>query len=258
MTLLRFHRLTAVSIVSLTLALFSPAGADAAPGPIRCIAHRGGESTHTEQTIPTFAENIAAGVTEVEGDVRFTETGYPMMLHDAALTKFGSSLLLANLSTGEAKSHVSDSGNVIATLYELRTLLLANPTIKLQLELKEAMTPEEWTMLASRIAVLGNRVTLTSFSLATVRQAQDRGYRTGFLSPVQNITTAAPVFIVHAAQVESDDVAAHLEAGVRTQVYTPDTVSAWEMARTAGVSAIITNKPLQCMTWSAAPISRKR
>jgi glycerophosphoryl diester phosphodiesterase len=252
MTTHRVNVFSAAVCAVLALAVITPAGAASAD--VACIAHRGGESSHTEETLPTYADNIAAGVTEIEGDVRFTSTGYPMMLHDADLGEFGApTLLLANLGTGAAKSHESPTHDVIATLYEVRTLLLANPSVKAQLEMKETMTSAMWDMLASRVAVLGNRVTITSFSLTTVRQAQDRGYRTGLLSSTDSITTAAPTFIVDVANLESDDVARHSEAGVATQVYTPDTVTAWNTARAAGVSAIITNKPLECATWSATP-----
>lgn len=259
MTTHRLHRLALSAVAVLAFSVISPAGAEASSH-VECIAHRGGATTHTEETSATYTDVLVAGVAEIEGDIRWNRTGYPMMLHDTHLGKFGrSDLDLVDLSTGEAKSHVSASGDVMMTLYELRTLLLAYPSARLQLEIKEAtMTEAKWDMLASRIAVLGNRVTVTSFSLATVRQAQDRGYKTGLLASVYSVTTAAPVYAQSWTTIESDDVAAHLEAGVTTQAWTADTETAWNSLRAMGVRTIITNKPLDCMAWSATPLSRKK
>lgn len=236
----------------LTLVVAGPA--EAATPTVQCIAHRGGAvAGHTEETIPTYETTLTAHPTiEVEGDVRWTRTGFPMLLHDPALDRFGAPETdLADLSVGQAKTFVADTGDTMASLWELRTLLLAYPGARVQLELKEPMTPARWATLETRLGVLGARVTLTSFSLATVRQAQDEGYRAGLLSATDNPTTAAGIFIEHFAQVDETSVSAHRARGVQTQTYTPDSPADWTAVASDGVTAIITNKPTACLAWAS-------
>jgi glycerophosphoryl diester phosphodiesterase len=259
MTIMWTPKFYAVALVILAGLGSSAAPASAAPDGVSCIAHRGGiVAGHSEETIPTYTSALTTMPdVEIEGDIRFSRTGYPMMLHNGHLGEFGApTVLLADLSVGQAKAFVAPTGDTMASLYDLRILLLAHPGARAQLELKEAMTPERWTMLASRIDVLRPRVTLTSFNINTVREAQDRGYRTGFLSSADHPTTAAPLFIQAWAQIDAASVQAHTDVGVQTQAYTPDTVAAWNTVLSAGVTAIITNQPAACLAWSGPPSRR--
>lgn len=253
MTRKNLHILTSTIAV---LCMFLAVGAvrsDAVPAPVECIAHRGGELVgHVEETVPVYTAALDAGY-QIEGDVRFTRTGYPMMLHGPTLAVFGRpDLDLADLSVGQAKSHEATTGDVMASLYDVRLLLIAQPVARAQFEIKETLSAAEWTMLAGRLAGLESRVTLTSFSLATVRAAQDRGYRTGLLASDDDVTTAAPVFAQNWTTIDSSSVAEHQAVGVQTQAWTPNTESAWDTVADAGVTAIITDKPAECTTWSEA------
>jgi hypothetical protein len=245
-----FYRLATISAGFLVFAAFSPSEAKAV-FPIECIAHRGGiVAGHSEETVPTYMVALAGGY-QIEGDIRFGRTGYPMMLHNATLGVFGRpDLELADLSVGQAKDHEAPTGDVMATLYEVRVLMLAQPGARAQFELKETMSAAEWTMLATRLDGLESTVTLTSFSLATVRAAQDRGYRTGLLASDDSVTTASGVYAQEWSTIDAASVAAHRAVGVDTQAWTPDTEAAWDTMATAGVTAIITNKPTECTGWS--------
>jgi glycerophosphoryl diester phosphodiesterase len=261
MTPHRLHRLAFAAATALALSVISPAGAGAVAAPVECIAHRGGATTHTEETEPTYEAALDAGVPEVEGDIRWTSTGYPYMLHDATLGLFGhSSVAISSVSgtTLGGATYVSTSGDHIESLYALRQQILAHPGSKLQAELKTVLTSAQWTMLATRLDPIKDVTTITSFDPDTIQEAQIRGYRTGFLASTFSETTEAPIYAQDFSTIEPDDVDIHNRRGVTTQAWTPDTVSAWNDLRSAGVSAIITNKPLDCMTWSAAPLSRKK
>lgn len=241
--------------LAVIVAVWAPALAVAVPEPIACIAHRGGAGTHTEETEQTYTDALDAGVIEVEGDVRWTSTGYPYMLHDATMGLFAHPTInLADVSgtTASGSTYVSTSGDKIYSLYALRELLLDHPGTRLQAELKTVLTTAQWTMLASRLDPIKSRTTITSFSKATVQAAQEHGYRTGLLSSTFDPTTEAPVFAIDFAALEPDDVAIHTSVGVATQTWTIDTSTQWADAADAGVSAIITNQPVACMTWEAA------
>lgn len=227
----------------------------AAASPITCIAHRGGAGTHTEETATTYADALTAGVLEVEGDVRWTSTGYPYMLHDATMGLFAHPAVnLADISgtTATGTTYVSTSGDKLMSLYELRELILDHPGSRLQAELKTTLTTAQWTMLATRLDAIKSRVTLTSFSKPTIQAAQEHGYRTGLLSTVFDLTSEGPTFIQDFSTLEPDDVAVHASVGVDTQTYTIDTATDWDTAAAAGVTAIITNDPVGCRTWELA------
>lgn len=230
--------------------------ADAAephPG-ITCIAHRGGQSTHTEETAFTYDAAIAAEVPEIEGDVRFTKTGFPYLLHSANLALFGHPTVnLSKISGGTATgpTYVSATGDKLLSLFQLRQKLVASPSTKVQLELKTTLTEANWVMLADRLNPIRSRVTLTSFSKATVQAAQVHGYRTGLLSTAFSTTTEAPTFIVNFANLNAVGTLQHKLVGVATQTFTIDTVDQWDDAATAGVTGIITNNPVECLEWVA-------
>ena len=243
--------LVLAATTALLLAQFAvPAETVGAPSGVECIAHRGSPTVNTESTAQTFADAIAAGAAELETDVRFTSTGYPYLLHDDHMGVFGApTVLLANISGTTAVGYTSGSGDHIMSLYELRQMLVANPTVKLQVELKTAPTVAQWAMLANRLDPIRGRTTVTSFSKATVQAAQEHGYRTGLLSSTFDPTTEAPVFIQSYSTLEPDDVAAHASVGVATQVWTIDTLSEWNAASAAGVVAVITNDLVGCLAW---------
>jgi glycerophosphoryl diester phosphodiesterase len=249
-------KLKFLGVIAAVLAVLSAGtSAGATPPPITCIAHRGGPTTHTEETEPTYTDALDAGVIEVEGDVRWTSTGYPYMLHNADLGLFAHPAVnLADISgtTATGSTYVSTTGDHLMSLYSLRELLLLYPGTRLQAELKTTLTTAQWTMLASRLDPIKARVTITSFSKATVQAAQEHGYRTGLLSSTFDPTTEAPIFAQDFATLEPDDVAIHDGVGVTTQTWTIDTSTQWDAAATAGVTAIITNAPVACMTWEAA------
>lgn len=258
MTSHRLHRLALAAVAVFAFTVITQAGATAVPAPVQCIAHRGGPTTHTEETEPTYEAALDAGVSEVEGDIRWTATGYPYMLHDATLGLFGhSSVAISSVSgtTLGGSTYISTSGDKIESLYALRQQILAHPGARLQAELKTVPTSEQWAMLATRLNPIKDVTTLTSFNADTVQEAQIRGYRTGLLASTFSETTEAPVFAQDFSTIEPDDVDIHKRRGVTTQAWTPDTESAWNDLASAGVTAIITNKPLDCIEWNEERIN---
>jgi glycerophosphoryl diester phosphodiesterase len=247
-----------LAIIGLVVGVIGPAPATAtAPANVTCIAHRGGDHwspAHTEETAATYAAAITAGVPEVEGDARFTSTGYPYLLHDATLGLFGhSSTTLAAVSgtVATGPTYVSATGDQLLSLYSLREMLKVVPT-RLQLELKTTLTEPNWVMLASRLDPIKDKVTITSFNPDTVQAAQEHGYRTGYLSSTFSESTEAPTWVQDFATLEPDDVALHAARGVATQTWTIDTANDWDAAAAAGVTGIITNDPAACMVWAAS------
>jgi glycerophosphoryl diester phosphodiesterase len=244
------HRLSLVLLAVAALVLPGPAAADTTP--ITCVAHRGGPTDHTEETIATYGESLDAGVPVVEGDVRFTSTDYPVLNHDPTLTQFGQpSLALASLTQGQATGYASATGDHMATLWQLGTAVLAHPRARAEVELKTNPTAAQWTILATRLDRIRDRLTVTSFSPTTLRAVQDHGYRVALNTEDDVSTTLAPVVSQNADTVDAATVQRLADVGVATEAWTPDTTGALDQMAAAGVTIMLTNDPLACMAWEA-------
>jgi glycerophosphoryl diester phosphodiesterase len=236
-----------------TFAFATPAGADTPP--IECVAHRGNPTTHTEETMPTYSAILATNPDAIDGDIRFSSTGYPYMIHDASMGQFNHpSVNIADISGTTAVSYRSDSGDHIASLYEVSQALVAQPGMRLEVELKIVPTSAEWTMLASRLDPIRNRTTVTSFDLDTVRSAQDEGYRTAWLTDAPTTSAAAPTVDENYASITAGEVSGLNGVGVQVEGWapdpaTPDSASDWNALLAKGVRTLNTDDEVGCMSW---------
>lgn len=221
--------------------------------PVTCIAHRGGPTgSQAEETMPVYTSAAADGLTVLDGDVRWSSTGYPYMLHNADMGLFGhASVDLADISGTTASSYRATDGSQIASLYQVSQLLQLNPGVGLEVELKTTLTEAQWAMLATRLDPIRGMTTVTSFSLATVRAAQDHGYRTAYLVSAPTSSTAAPVVDQDYPTITRAEVLKLAAVGVNVEAWTPNTVSEWNALADLGVTAINTDDPRACVTWAA-------
>jgi glycerophosphoryl diester phosphodiesterase len=221
-------------------------------GSVTCVAHRGSPTNHTEETVPTYTEAIAERAGTIDGDIRFSDTNYPVMLHDSTLDEFGSSSKIADVSVTTAQTHKSSTGDVMATLYQVTSLLAAHPDVRWEFELKTVPTSAQWTVLNSRLASLKSRGVLTSFNESTVSKIEAEGYRAGWL--VESDQSAAPAGLNDQLWTSVD--AAHVRAlstvGVSTEAWSPDTVAAWNTLYGMGVRTLNTDDVVGCMNWATA------
>ena len=72
-------------VLSLWLLCLPPLAAQAQPGQVVAIAHRGEHLHHPENTLPAFQEAIRAGADFFELDVRTTADGKLVVSHDASV-----------------------------------------------------------------------------------------------------------------------------------------------------------------------------
>lgn len=230
-----------------------PAGASTSS--IECVAHRGNPTTHTEETMPTYTAILATDPDAIDGDIRFTSTDYPYMIHDATMGQFNHpSVDIADISGTTAVSYLSDSGDHIASLYEVRQALLSSPDVKLEVELKTVPTSAQWVMLANRLGPIVNRTTVTSFNLNTVRTAQDNGYRTAWLVEAPTTSTAAPTVDENYASITAGEVSGLNDVGVNVEGWAPDPAhpdnsSDWNALLAKGVRTFNTDDEAGCMSW---------
>jgi len=81
-------RRACVVAVATSVCVFTVAPATADPAPeVVNIAHRGASSTAPENTLPAISQAVAARADFVEMDIRLTEDGVPVILHDQSLRR---------------------------------------------------------------------------------------------------------------------------------------------------------------------------
>jgi glycerophosphoryl diester phosphodiesterase len=250
------HRVPLVTALVIGLAaLAGPAHATGNPDAV-CIAHRGNPTTHPEETIPTYDDALSAGWT-IDGDIRFTSTGYPVMLHDANLGLFGApTVAIASVTQTVAQSYHSTSGDNVESLNSVKAQMISYPGTLGEFELKVVPTSAEWTIFNTRLGGLKDRVLITSFDVSAVRAAQDQGYRTALLVSTDTSSTAASLVDENAPAITSTHVADLASVGVATEAWwlstdTTDNTTGWDALYAAGVRRFNTDDNAGCLAWKA-------
>lgn len=145
-------------------------------------AHRGCSTDYPENTIPAFEAAIAAGVDQIELDVRATLDGELVVIHDATVdrTTDGSGKVsektLAEIKMLDAGSYKGArfAGTRIPTFREFMDLAAKYPTLTVDIELKEYPTvpgndPRAYEVADAILAIVeeygyADRVVINSFS----------------------------------------------------------------------------------------------
>lgn len=240
------------ALCALVLTLLAPAGgASATAQPVTCVAHRGAATTHTEETLPTYSAALAGGAIHLDGDVRWTSTGYPYLIHNADMGLFGHpDKDIADITGTVAVSYLSASGDHIASLWDIRQLLISNPSATIEIELKTVLSQAQWDMLGTRIDEIRSRVMVVSVNLDTVRTAQDRGYRTARHASSITRATSSPIVDQDYTTITAQSVADLADVGVVTEAWTPNSESDWTTLANKGVTIINTDDVFACLAWN--------
>lgn len=154
--------------------------AAAARNVTQLIAHRGASAERPENTLPSTLRAIEAGATAVEVDVRTTQDGHLVLLHDATLERATSGTgkvneqTLAQLKQLDAGSKFSSEyrGVPMATLSEVLTA--AKGKIDILLDLKE--TGDEYVSRVIACIRASGEPARTIVGVRNVEQA--RAFRT--------------------------------------------------------------------------------
>ncbi|UCD81634.1 MAG: glycerophosphodiester phosphodiesterase [Desulfobacterales bacterium] len=148
------------------------------------IAHRGGRGLGPENTLFLFRRSVKLGADVLEIDLRSTEDGELVILHDSTVDRTTNGhgpvrdLTLAELKNLDAAYHWTpdNGGSFPLRGNEIRVPTLAEvfgafPQIRLNIELKESR-PEVATSLCNLIEEYqkSDRVMVASFKAATLKQ----------------------------------------------------------------------------------------
>lgn len=253
------HAVVVALAAALVPAVPAPSSAPATAAGITVIAHRcnGATDIYTEQTQTACVKAVAAGATTIDGDLRWTSTNTPVMLHDPDLGVFGAPTVQINaVSYTAARQYVSAEGQVLSTLTQLRDLALATG-VDLSIEPKTTMTTAQWDKTDTALAPVKDRVLLNSFTPATLTQAAARGYTRLALNANVDVAPAAVpagvgIVIQKASTIDAATVAALTAAGIQTWCFECDTPTSWTALTAMGVTGFATDDHDAAEVWLAA------
>jgi glycerophosphoryl diester phosphodiesterase len=241
------------------------------------IGHRGASAIAPENTLAAFTRAIQDGADGVEFDVRLSQDGVPIVIHDATLGR--TALIdgvvaelpaeeLARIDVGSwftqhPNNHVDFSREKLPTLQQVFELF-ADSQALLYLEMKsqagDVGLATELTG-AVRKHSIAERVVVSSFDLSLVKAVKviDSAIRTAALfepSVKQPATLLMSGRLVKLAQAcEADEICLHhalasrrltdhaIRSRLEVVVWTVDNPQWIDLARTRGIKALITNDP---------------
>jgi glycerophosphoryl diester phosphodiesterase len=209
------------------------------------IGHRGAPVVALENTLPSFAAAIAAGADGIEFDVRLSNNGVPVIIHDDTLTRtHGVRRRVAELTADELKSFG------VPSLGELFELMAANSLLLcLEIKSRELELPQVCCRLVREFG-FAERVIVECFDLNLLRNLD---LRTAALFEPRMYTeqsvinraleVGATVLAPHQRMAKPSLVEKAKLAGLMVVVWTVDDPSWIAHARAMGIEALITNDP---------------
>ncbi|MFJ4467058.1 glycerophosphodiester phosphodiesterase [Streptomyces sp. NPDC089424] len=240
--------------------------------PLTVIAHRGASSAAPENTLVSQEIARRGGADFIENDVQPSKDGVPYILHDPTVDR-------TTDGTGPIRSLTSaqldalDAGSWFAPSYKgarVPTLAAQLDDLRtrggdLLLEIKGAHTKAEVATIVDTIRAHGmtGRVFVQSFEVDALRHTHELAPELP-LGLLRSTLDADPVALAEelhlSAYNPSDDalgkrpsVIAELhKAGVAVMVWTVDGADRWKALESAGVDAIITNRPTELNGWNQA------
>lgn len=151
-------------------------------------AHRGAATELPENTLPSFRRALDVGATALETDVHMTRDGHVVVSHDpsgeraAHVKRMIGASTLAEVQTWDVgrgfRARRGPSAPVEAfTIPTLEELLVTFPGIPVNVDIKqhEAAAVRATVAVVRRVKAV-DRVLLTSFDAATIRQVRHLGY----------------------------------------------------------------------------------
>lgn len=243
------------------------------------IGHRGASAIAPENTLAAFTRAIQDGADGIEFDVRLSQDGVPVVIHDAKLARTGlmdgvvaqlSAEVLGTIDVGSWFTQrpnvrgVDFSNEKLPSLEQVFDLFVDSDAL-LYLEMKSERF--EGKGLASEVAgairkhAIAQRVIVSSFDLSLVQAAKviHPAIRTAALFEPKVSLPASLVWknqlVELAKDCGADEICLHhtlagrrltehaRKSQLEVVVWTVDTAEWIERARSRGVKALITNDP---------------
>lgn len=245
--------LAVIAALALMGALPSSSPTPDVPPEITIIAHRcNGSGIYTENTSVGCVNAAANGARILDGDIRLTSTGNPVILHNPDLGIFNCpEKLIAEVSTTTAGKCLSDANGNIITLTQFRDTVIATDT-KVSLEPKIVPTVAEWSKINSTLAPIKPDVLLNSFDLGVLAAANSYGYDWIALNTTGDVTSVpayVDIVIQNAANIDAANVALLDSQGVAVWCFSCNTPEVWASMVSMGVTGFATDNHRGAQSW---------
>lgn len=240
------------------------------------IAHRGNAAVAPGNTMPAVEAAWRAGADLVEVDLRLSEDGIGVVIHDATVDRTTTAsgpvdrmsvTEVARLDAGTPFSPVF-AGTGVPLLADVAEFLAGHPGTDLLLELKGDYTTEQAAGVLSTLTTAGmaDRTVVQTFWPQTIRslRAADPEARLGLLvgshvAPDEVMLPLSTEVGAFACNPRYDLLVADPavvetlhNAGMRVYVWTLNEPEQWAQALAWGVDGIITDRPDRLAGWLTA------
>ncbi|CBI76766.1 Glycerophosphoryl diester phosphodiesterase [Bartonella clarridgeiae 73] len=152
----------------------------------KIIAHRGGASLYSENTLSAFRRAIALGVDEIECDIHLLKSGEVVIFHDFSLEQLVGKKGYIHEIDNETRQQLCVKGSTEAPpLLEELLDLLVSTDVALHLEIKTCGEVERETLLSQKALeliksrCLEKRVSAISFDARSLRPFIEAGIPSG-------------------------------------------------------------------------------
>lgn len=210
------------------------------------IGHRGASAVAPENTMAAFEAAVAAGADGIEFDVRLSQDGVPVIIHDETLQRtHGVRKRVADMTADELREVR------VPSLRQLFELMVQNEML-LCLEIKgsSAQLAAECCRVVNEFS-LHDRVIVECFDLKVLQEIKDLKtaalFGRGILADQKLIDRAlevgASVLAPHHSLVRASLIEKAKLAGLTVVVWTVDSPGWVAQARSLGIEALITNDP---------------
>jgi glycerophosphoryl diester phosphodiesterase len=218
------------------------------------IAHRGASEDAPENTLAAFALAAEQGADGVELDVRLSGDGWPVVCHDADVSRTTDGRgRVADLTVDALRALNAGAGQQIPTLDEVFEAF--GPRLRYNVELKDAGLGDNGleAAVADRIEAhhLGSQTLVSAFNPLAVRRARrhlSRATPLGFLHQTTlgrygALLAGATAVHPHHSLVDAAYMRWAAARGYRVHVWTVDDPAEARRLLHLGVHAVITNRP---------------
>ena len=220
---------------------------------MQIMGHRGAAGLAPENTIAAIVEGVAAGADWIEFDVRRTQDGHIVLVHDRTTRRVARKrLTVRKAAVSELQSLEMKRGGTIPTLEE--AIEIIGTKAKVNIEIKSPDCVPQVVELIQQYVKRGyshSHFLVSSFSPAVLRAAYqlDKRVPYGLLQiwPVRfrwlRSVKLSAVGLYHTSALTPFIVALAKRKGLYTYAYTVNSVEEAKQLKRLGIDGIVTNFP---------------
>lgn len=221
---------------------------------MQIMGHRGAAGLAPENTIASITEGLAAGANWIEFDVRRTQDGHIVLIHDSSTGRVAKQRLAVHKSSVDDLSRLEmKRGNAIPTLEEAVKLIGKKAKINIEVKSPDCI-PQVIQLIQKYVKDLDypySHFLVSSFSPAVLRAAYQLDKKVPYsllqIWPLRfrwlSSVKLSAVGFYHIAALTPFIIALAKRRGLYTYAYTVNGVEEAKQLKRLGIDGIVTNYP---------------